>query len=71
MDKNCPLPPPEERLLGMLAYVKTASLHVVQGRLCNMGQSKTHQRMHVFWPVLLAALRALGDAPTRSLTALA
>jgi hypothetical protein len=27
--------------------------------------------MHVLLPALLAALRALGDAPTRSLTALA
>jgi hypothetical protein len=36
-----------------------------------MGQSKAHQWMHVLLPVLLAALRALGDAPARSLTALA
>jgi hypothetical protein len=36
-----------------------------------MGQSKAHQWIHVLLPVLLAALRVLGDAPTRSLTALA
>jgi hypothetical protein len=69
--KNCPLPTPKDRLLFILAYVKTYSLQVVQGRLFNMGQSKAHQWMHVLLPVLLAALRALGDAPTRSLTALA
>ena len=36
-----------------------------------MGQSKANQWIHVLLPALLAALRALGDAPTRSLTALA
>jgi hypothetical protein len=36
-----------------------------------MGQSKAHQWIHVLLPALLAALRTLGDAPTRSLTALA
>src|ERR1051325_4019596 len=69
--QNCPLPTPEDRLLFMLAYVKTYSLQVVQGRLFGMGQSKAHQWIHVLLPVLLAALRALGDAPTRSLAALA
>jgi Helix-turn-helix of DDE superfamily endonuclease len=69
--KNCPLPAPEDRLLFILAYVKTYSLQVVQGRLFGMGQSKANQWIHVLLPVLLAALRALGDAPARSLTALA
>jgi len=44
---------------------------VVQGRLFGMGQSKANQWIHALLPVLLAALRTLGDAPTRSLTALA
>src|SRR6516162_1547238 len=57
--KNCPLPTPEERLLFMLAYVKTYSLQVVQGRLFGMGQSKAHQWMHVLLPVLLTALHTL------------
>ena len=35
-----------------------------------MGQSKDHQGIHVLLVVLRAALRALGDAPTRSLTEL-
>jgi Helix-turn-helix of DDE superfamily endonuclease len=69
--KNCPLPTPEDRLLFILAYVKTYSLQVVQGRLFGMGQSKANQWIHVLLPVLLAALRALVDAPARSLTALA
>jgi hypothetical protein len=69
--ENCPLPSPEDRLLFILAYVKTYSLQVVQGRLFGMGQSKANQWMHVLLPCLLAALRALGDAPARSLTALA
>src|SRR6266702_2029086 len=69
--KNCPLPTPEDRRLFILAYVKTYSLQVVQGRLFGMGQSKANQWIHVLLPALLAALRALGDAPARSLAALA
>src|SRR5213596_3299554 len=68
---NCPLPTPEERLLFILAYIKTYALQVVQGRLFGMGQSKANQWIHVLLPILLAALRTLGDAPARSLTALA
>jgi hypothetical protein len=69
--QNCPLPTPEDRLLFILAYVKTYSLQVVQGRLFGMGQSKANQWIHVLLPALLAALCALGDAPARSLMALA
>jgi hypothetical protein len=69
--KNCPLPTPEDRLLFILAYLKTYALQVVQGRLFGMGQSKANQWIHVLLPALLAALRALGDAPARSLTTLA
>jgi hypothetical protein len=69
--KNCPLPTPEDRLFFLLTYLKTYALQVVQGRLFGMGQSKAHQWIHVLLPVLLTALRTLGDAPARSLTALA
>ncbi len=69
--KNCPLPTPEDRLFFILTYLKTFALQVVQGRLFGMGQSKANQWIHVLLPVLLAALRTLGDAPARSLTALA
>ena len=71
VDKNCPLPTPEDRLLFLLTSLKTYSLQVVQGRLFGMGQSKAHQWIHVLWPALLAALRTLGAAPARSLAALA
>jgi hypothetical protein len=69
--KNCPLPTPEDRLFFLLTYLKTYSLQVVQGRLFGMKQSKANQWIHVLLPALLAALRTLGDAPARSLTALA
>src|SRR5262252_3435239 len=69
--KNCPLPTPEDRLFFILVYLKTYALQVVHGRLFGMGQSKANQWIHVLLPVLLAALRALGDAPARSLTVLA
>src|SRR6267378_1762933 len=38
--KNCPLPTLDDRLFVLLTYLKTYSLHVVQGRLFGMGQSK-------------------------------
>src|SRR5881296_1698081 len=69
--KNCPLLTPEDRLFFVLVYLKTYALQVVQGRLFGMGQSKANQWIHVLLPALLAALRTLGDAPARSLTALA
>ena len=69
--KNCPLPTPEDRLFFILVYLKTYALQVVQGRLFGMGQSKANQWIHVLLPVLLAALHTLGDAPARSLAALA
>src|SRR5467141_725463 len=69
--KNCPLPTPEDRLFFLLTYLKTYALQVLQGRLFGMGQSKANQWIHVLLPVLLTALRTLGDAPTRSMTALA
>src|SRR5262250_151325 len=68
---NCPLPTPEDRLFFILTYLKTYSLQVVQGRLFGMRQSKANQWIHVLLPVLLVALRTLGDAPARSLAALA
>jgi hypothetical protein len=69
--QNCPLPTPEDRLFFILVYLKTYALQVVQGRLFGLGQSKANQWSHVLLPALLAALRTLGDAPARSLTALA
>src|SRR5688572_31553112 len=69
--KTCPLPTPEDRLFFLLTYLKTYALQVVHGRLFGMVQGKANQWIHVLLPALLAALRALGDAPTRSLTALA
>jgi hypothetical protein len=64
--QNCPLPTPEDRLLFILTYLKTYALQVVHGRLFGMVQGKAHQWIHVLLPALLAALRALGDAPARS-----
>jgi hypothetical protein len=69
--QNRLLPTPEDRLVLSLVYQQTYALQVVQGRLFGMGQSKAHQWIHVHLMVLQATLRALGDAPTRSLTVLA
>src|SRR6266478_7178606 len=69
--QNCPLPTSEDRLFFLLTSLKTYTLQVVQGRLFGMRQSKANQWIHVLLPALLAALRTLGDAPARSLTALA
>ena len=69
--KNCPLLTPEDRLLFILVYIKTYTLQVVHGRVFGMVQSKANRWIHVLLPALLAALRTLGDAPARSLSALA
>jgi hypothetical protein len=55
----------------MLTSGKTYTLPVVQGRGCGMGQRQAKRGMHGLLPALRAALRALGDAPARALTALA
>src|SRR5687768_12601732 len=68
---NCPLPTPEDRLFFLLTYLKTYALQVVHGRLFGMVQGKANRWIHVLLPALLAALRTLGDAPARSLSALA
>jgi hypothetical protein len=70
-DTNCPLPTLEDRLLCIRIYLKTYPLQVVQGRLFGMGQSQAPQWRHALWVVLRATRRTLGDAPTRSVQALA
>jgi hypothetical protein len=65
------VPTPEDRRLFLLVYLKTYPLQVVQGRLFGMGQRQAHQWMHVLCVVLRATLRTLGDAPTRSVPAVA
>ena len=69
--QHCPLPTPDDRLFFLLTYLKTSTLQVVQGCLFGMRQSKANQWIHVLLPALLSALRTLGDAPARSLSALA
>ena len=71
MYQNCPLPTPEDRLFFILTSLKTYALQVVQGRLFGMRQSQANPWIHILLPALLVALRTLGDAPARSLMALA
>jgi hypothetical protein len=70
-DKSCPLPTPEDRLWCILTYLQTSPLQVVQGRLFGMDQSQANPWIHVLLVVLQATLRILGEAPSRSLQALA
>src|SRR5262249_61379252 len=44
---NCPLPTPEDRLLFILAYLKTYALQGVRPRLFGMVQGKANQWIHV------------------------
>ena len=69
--KNCPLPTPEDRLLFILVYLKTNPLQVAHGIMFGLPQGKTNQWIHVLLPVLRAAMRQLGDAPSRSIAELA
>jgi hypothetical protein len=68
---NCPLPLAQDRLLFILVYLKTNPLQVAHGRMFGMPQNKANQWIHVLLPVLRNSLRTLGDAPARSLSALA
>ena len=69
--KNCPLPPPEDRLLFVFVYLKTNPRQVAHGIMFGLPQGKANQWIHLLLPVLRTALRQLGDAPSRSLAALA
>jgi Helix-turn-helix of DDE superfamily endonuclease len=69
--QNCPLPTPEDRLLCILAYLKTYPLQVVQGRLFGMDQSQANPWIHLLLGVLKATLQAMGAFPSRSSQALA
>ena len=69
--KNCPLPTAHDRLLFILVYLKTNPLQVSHGIMFGLPQGKTNQWIHVLLPVLRAAMRQLGDAPSRSLSDLA
>lgn len=69
--QNCPLPSASDRLLFILVYLKTNPLQVAHGIMFGLPQGKTNQWIHVLLPVLRTGLRQLGDAPSRSLAALA
>jgi len=65
------LPTPADRLFFLLTSLKTYALQVVHGRLFGMPQCKANPGIHGLLPLLLTTLRPLGDAPARSLAALA
>lgn len=68
--KNCPLLTAEDRLLFILVYLKQHTIQTLHGRLFGMRQSKANHWIHVLLPVLRTTLRALGDAPCRSVETL-
>jgi len=57
--------------LFILFYLKTNPLQVAHGILFGLPQGKTNQWIHVLLPVVRAALRQVGAAPSRSIAALA
>jgi hypothetical protein len=68
---NSPLPTPEDRLLFILSYLKHNVTQAYHGHLFALPQCKVNQWVHTLFPVLRATLRATGDAPSRTHTALA
>src|SRR4051794_41798390 len=60
--RSCPLATPEDRLVFVLTYLKTAAVPGGQGRLFGLGQSQGHQGIHVLLPAVLAGRPAPGDA---------
>jgi hypothetical protein len=63
---NSPLPTPEERLLFLLSYLKENPTQTYHGLLYGMTQGKANMWLHSLLPALRTALRATGDAPSRS-----
>src|SRR5215471_17792338 len=56
---------PEQKLLFILVYQKAYPLQVVMGELFGLHQSAVNPWIHRLWPVLRAALIALGVMPER------
>ena len=56
---------PEQKLLFILVYQKAYPLQVVMGELFGLQQSTVNEWIHRLWPVLRAALTALGVMPER------
>src|SRR5262249_23338958 len=69
--QNLSAPNPRRSPVLILPSLTTSALPVVQGRLFGMGPRNAYPWRHVLLPTLLAALRLRGDAPARSLLALA
>jgi hypothetical protein len=67
---NCPLPTPEDRLLFVLAYLKHAPTQAYHGATFDLIQSSVSTWLNILIPVLLTALRAMGDAPSRTIAEL-
>jgi hypothetical protein len=68
IDKNCPLPTPEDRLLFILRYLKQPPTPLLHGRL--FGMRRRTPWIHILLPMLRQALRTVGDAPCRHVEAL-
>ena len=54
----------------MLVYLKQHTMHMLHGRLFGMRQSQANHWMQVLLPGLRHTLRAVGEAPCRSIEAL-
>ena len=67
-DQNGPWPTPEARLLWIVVSLQTAALPVVQGRRFGMGQRTAPPGIQGLLVVRQGTRRALGEAPTRSVT---
>src|SRR5256886_13816323 len=59
--KNCPLPTPEARLFFHLTHLIHLYPQIARCHVFALVQGKANQWIHVLLPVLLAALRTLGD----------
>jgi hypothetical protein len=68
---NSPLPTAEDRLLFILSYLKQNPTQEFHGVVFGLPQNKVNQWVHTLFPVLLATLQTLGDAPCRTYDALA
>jgi hypothetical protein len=67
---TCPLPRPEDRLLFVLMYLKTAPLQQAHASAFGLSQPKANLWLHVLLRALQGALESTSDLPARTLQAL-
>lgn len=63
---NCPLPPPEDKLLFILTYLRQNTIQAVHGQLFGMTQSNVSKWYHILLPILRRTFATQDFLPART-----